>query len=135
MAVQCSLGYHGLNMKAELKRLHSPDIYDLESYRPECSDIFCFLLQAMIGPAGEDGEESFDIQVCTPKWIEKNLGEGEALVGAHHLIVLDYNYQKIVSTIERFLLGCSGGSWGEVAKKASRLGSWEFEAYEEGGPA
>ncbi|WP_339507057.1 immunity 8 family protein [Pseudomonas sp. EA_15y_Pfl1_P102] len=119
-------------MKAELKRVHSPDIYNLESYHPECSDNFGFLLQAMIGPAGEDGEESFDIEVCTPKWIEKNLGEDEILLGTHYLIVREYNYQKIVHAIEKFLLDCSGANWIEVSRKVSRLGLWEFEAYEDG---
>ncbi|EGH43596.1 MULTISPECIES: immunity 8 family protein, partial [Pseudomonas syringae group] len=121
-------------MNAELKRVHSPDIYNLESYHPECSDDFSFLLQAMIGPADEDGEESFDIEVCTPKWIEKNLGADEVLIGMHYLIVREYNYQKIVRAIEKFLLDCSGTNWSEVSKKVSRLGFWEFEAYEDGGP-
>jgi hypothetical protein len=120
-------------MNAELKRVHSPDIYDLENYHPECSDCFNFLLQAMIGPAGEDGEESFDIEVCTPKWMEKNLGVDEVLIGMHYLIVREYNYQKIVLAIEKFLLGCSGASWSEVSRKVSKLGSWEFEAYEDEG--
>lgn len=120
-------------MDAELKRIHSPDVYDFESYQPEWPDNFCFLLQAMIGPAGEDGEESFDIEVCTPKWIEENLGEGEAIIGKHYLIVRVFNYKVIVCAIEKFLLGCSGANWGEVSKKVSKLGFWEFEAYEDGG--
>jgi hypothetical protein len=118
-------------MNAELKRVHSPDICNLENYHPECSDNFGFLLQAMIGPAGEDGEESFDIEVCTPKWIENNLGVDGVLIGMHYLIVREYNYQNIVHAIEKFLLDCSGTSWSEVSKKVSRLGSWEFEAYED----
>ncbi|PWK46011.1 immunity 8 family protein [Pseudomonas sp. OV226] len=120
-------------MNAELKGVHSPDIYDLENYHPECSDNFGFLLQAMIGPAGEDGEESFDIEVCTPKWIEKNLGADEVLIGMHYLIVREYNYQKIVHSIETFLLNCSGANWSEVSRKVSRLGLWEFEGYDNGG--
>lgn len=120
-------------MNAKLKRVHSPDIYNLENYHPECSDDFSFLLQAMIGPADEDGEESFDIEVCTPKWIQQNLGLDKVLVGMHYLIVREYNYQKIIHTIEKFLLGCSGANWNEVSKKVSRLGLWEFESYEDGG--
>ena len=116
-------------MNAELKRVHSPDIYDLKNYHPECSDCFCFLLQVMIGPAGEDGEESFDIEVCTPKWIEKNLRADEVLIGLHYLIVREFNYQKIVLVVENFLVGCLGESWSEVSKKVSRLGFWEFEGY------
>lgn len=119
-------------MNAKLKRLHSPEIYNLESYQPECSESFSFLLQAMVGPEDEDGEESFDIEVCTPKWIEKNLGLGAVLVGQHYLIVRDYNYQKIVNSIEKFLQGCSGKDWSEVSRKVSRLGLWEFEGYEDG---
>ena len=119
-------------MNAKLKRLHSPDIYNLENYQPECAGSFCFLLQAMIGPEGEEGEESFDIEVCTPKWIEENLGLDEALVGQHYLIVRDYNYQKIAHSIEKFLQGCSGKDWSEVSRKVSRLGLWEFEGYEDG---
>lgn len=119
-------------MNAKLKRLHSPGIYNLESYHPGSPDNFGFLLQAMIGPEDEDGEESFDIEVCTPKWIEKKLGPDEALIGAHYLIVNGYNYQKIVHTIEKFLLGCSGRDWSEVSRKVSRLGLWEFEGYEDG---
>ncbi|WP_080727724.1 immunity 8 family protein [Pseudomonas fluorescens] len=121
-------------MSAELKRVHSPGIYDLESYHPACADSFCVLLQAMIGPSGEDGEESFDIEVYTPKWIENNLGTDEVLIGMHYLIVREYNYQKIVHAIEKFLLDCSGTNWREISKKVSRLGLWEFEGYEEGGP-
>jgi hypothetical protein len=119
-------------MEAKLKRLHSPDVYNLEDYQPDLQDEFGFLLQAMIGPAGEEGEESFDIEVCTPKWIEKRHRVDEVVIGLHYLIVREYNYQRIVKAIERFLQGCSGKDWSEVSKKVSRLGFWEFEGYEEG---
>ncbi|MDD1020248.1 immunity 8 family protein [Pseudomonas sp. TNT2022 ID1048] len=117
-------------MNAELKRLHSPDVYDLENYKPESPANFSFLLQAMIGPVGEDGGESFDIEVCTPKWIEENCAQDVVIIGSHYLIVREYNYKKIIESIRIFLLGCAGEDWGEVARKVSRLGLWEFEGYE-----
>ena len=86
-------------MDAKLKRLHSPDIYNLEIYQPEYANSFCFLLQAMVGPEGEEGEEGeeceecFDIEVCTSKRIEENLGLGEALVEQHCLTLHSYNYK------------------------------------------
>lgn len=51
------------------------------------------------------------MEVCTPKWIEEKLCLDEVVIGAHYLIVHDYNYQEIVNAIEKFLLSCSGKNW------------------------
>lgn len=53
-------------VQAVLKALNSPSIFDLPNYMPENENSFAFLLQAIIGPKDEEGEESFDIEVCTP---------------------------------------------------------------------
>ena len=116
-------------MKAVLKRLHSPDIHDLENYQPEDPKKFGFLLQAMIGPEGQNGEESFDIEVCTPKWLEETYNDDQVVIGLYHLIVRKYNYQKIVLAIKGFLLDCYGENWNEIVEKVSRLGKWEFDGY------
>jgi hypothetical protein len=118
-------------MNAELKRVHSPDIGNLETYQPEHLEKFSFLLQAMIGPEGERGEESFDIQVCTPKWLEETYKLEDIIVGRHHLIIREYDYERIINAIKDFLKLCSGKNWNEVAKKVARLGKWEYEDYVE----
>jgi hypothetical protein len=41
----------------------------------------------MLGPRDGEGEESFDIVVCTPKWLAEKYGPADALVGLHKLIV------------------------------------------------
>jgi Immunity protein 8 len=116
-------------MYPELKRLHSPDVYDLENYKPEDPEKFSFLLQAIVGPEDKDGEESFDIEVCTPKWLEDTYGIDDVVLGYCHLIVREYNYLKITHFIKEFLRNCSGENWNEVAIKVSRLGKWEFDNY------
>lgn len=118
-------------MQAELKRLHSPDIGDLKAYSPEEPDNFGFLLQAMIGPEGQDGEESFDIVVCTPEWLKRNHPATKVVLGRHHLIVFRYDYRSLASYIAAFAGRCTGESWQEVACQLGRLGRWEFDDYRE----
>jgi len=119
-------------MNAALKRLHSPDVHDLRTFVPEVCDDFGFLLQAMIGPAGLDGEESFDIQVCTPKWLGDHHDRSAVVVGRHHLIVFEYNYERLAHFISEYCAKCSGRTWQEIAMRLGRLGRWEFEEYQPG---
>jgi hypothetical protein len=118
-------------MKAEIKYFHSPDIDNLESYKPEEKDNFCFLLQIMAGPEQVDGEESFDVIVCTPKWLMNNHNENEIIIGRHHLIVFKYDWMNIKSTIDNYIQNSIGNDWKECAIQLSRLGRWEFEDYKE----
>jgi hypothetical protein len=61
------------NMEAALKRLYSSDITDVENYQPKEQDNFGFVLRALVRPTGQPVEESFDITVCTPRWLAKRL--------------------------------------------------------------
>lgn len=115
-------------MKAKLKRLHSPDV-DLQNYWPEDSRNFSFLLQAMIGPADTEGEESFDIEVCTPEWLRSQYSDSEVLSGHHFLIVFDYNLDQIKNYISHYCERCEADNWEQLANKLNRLGKWEFEDY------
>lgn len=117
-------------MRAKVKGWHSPDI-DLDLYCPDIENNFGFLLQVMIGPDSENGEESFDIMVCTPDWIKfEHAGKGP-LWGRHYLIVFDYDIDGIRRFIANHVEQCDGNNWTEVANKISRIGKWEFEDYRE----
>jgi hypothetical protein len=72
-------------MEAQLKSLHSPDVPNLESWVPEDPASWVFLLQAMIGPKNAEGEESFDIMVCTPSWLATTLSTDGIRTGEHML--------------------------------------------------
>ena len=117
-------------MRARVKAFHSPDVQDLTAYQPQEKDNFCFLLQVMIGPADMEGEESFDIEVCTPKWLLNTHGIEEVIIGRHRLIVFEYNFKRIKETIISYCEACKGDDWKEIAQKLSRLGKWEFEDYQ-----
>ena len=116
-------------MEAVLKGLYSSDIADVENYQPEEEDNFGFVLRALVGPMGQPGEDSFDITVCTPKWLAERYGTSEILLGLHKVIVFRYDYARLRTYIEKYLMRCSGDTWAEIAQKVSLLGQWEFENY------
>jgi len=117
-------------MRAELKRLHSPDVENLESYVPNQINNFGFLLQVMAGPKNAPGEESFDVVVCTPDWLKRQYKSSDVVVGRHYLIVFEYDYGRLRRFLQEYCEQCFGETWPEVANKLNRLGKWEFEDYQ-----
>lgn len=105
---------------------------ELETYKPEDPLCFRIVIQAMVGPRGGEGEESFDVNVCTPAWLEKEIAKEGFVVGRHYLIVSTYNPAFIEKLIRKFVERWSGESWSEVAQKVARIGYWEFEDYPDG---
>lgn len=122
---------HQMNMKAEIRHIYSFDIDDLRHYSPPNPESFCFHLRIIAGPQSEEGEESFDLTVCTPKWLIDNHHKDDVIIGRHHLIVMEYNFERILKTIYDFCESCDGATWRDVAEKLGRLGLWEFEDYRE----
>jgi hypothetical protein len=117
-------------MKAEIKSIFSPDIeVTLKEYQPERANNFGFLLQMIISPEGEEGEESFDIMVCTPDWLKDNHSKDEIIFGRHHLIVFKYDYQAIYQKLAKYVNSIEANTWDEISSLIGRVGHWEFEDY------
>ena len=115
-------------MRAELRFLFSPDADPLSEYRPEGD--FGILVQAMIGPAGGKGHESFDFVLCTIAWFEReHLQIAAPVSGRHFLFVRVFDYATLEKFVGDYSAACEGATWDEVADKLSRLGHWEFEDY------
>jgi hypothetical protein len=117
-------------ISAQVKKIYTSEMDDLERYTPENPDSFCALVRAMVGPRGGEGEESFDIRVCTPKWLEEQVRRDGFLLGRHYLFVEHYDPPLIRRIITRFVERITGESWRDVAEKISRIAYWEFEDYE-----
>jgi hypothetical protein len=115
---------------ATLRALVSPDV-ELSSGLPDDPQHFCILVQALVGPRDQVGEESFSFSVCTPKWLQSYVSKNRFLFGSHYLIVDCYDYSLISGAISDLCQRTSGSSWNEVAEKLSRYGAWEFEDYTE----
>ena len=112
-------------MKPVLRRIHSPDVDDLRTYVPP-SRAFAVLVQLLVGPSTGSGEESFDLLVCSPSWLALQPGP---IMGCHHLILQEYDYQLLSRFIIEYLEQCEADDWRGVAAKVGRLGRWEYEDY------
>jgi hypothetical protein len=101
----------------------------MRSRAPDDPNRFCILVQAMIGPEGGRGEESFDFTVCTPGQLNQSVREGNYVFGRHYLIVAHYDYNVILDAIRSLCRDITGTNWKEVGERLSRYGKWEFEDY------
>lgn len=115
-------------MRAEVRRFHSPDI-DFDLYVPGQPHHFAFLLQVMAAPAGSEGEESFDVVVCTPSWLAEQLEREPVFVGRHHLIVSRFDAEMIKKAIRGYVEELEAPDWQGLAVEIGRLGKWEFDDY------
>ena len=113
-------------MRAELKKLHSPDIHDLTSYQPDRP--FGILVQMMIGPEGVDGEESFDTIVCSPDWMSADVMMHGTDI-SHKTIVDEFNHEQFFRRTNEFCQSQKGDNWKELTFKISQIGKWEFAGY------
>ncbi len=116
-------------MEAILKSYSSPDISNLELYHPQVPDVFGFLLQLFVGPEDTEWDESFNVVVVSPRWLEQNHARHEIIIGRHRLITFEYDFERLINFIRNYLKDCNGSNWDEVAAKVARLGHWEFEDY------
>ncbi len=114
-------------VRGELKRIQSPDVADLENFSPEEAANFRILVQALIGPLGSKGQESFDFVICTPKWVQNEVEKQGPLFGKAYLIVNEYDYHAIFGVIEKLCAGLSGDSWETIESKLRLYGDWEYE--------
>ena len=117
-------------MRAVVRSLHlDPNPRELSADPVE----FAFLARLYVGPSDGPGEESFDVQVCSPEWLAARCA-AEGFVDGRHTVVttLDaYSEEGLRSFLTRRVESANGTVWHEVAEKVARLGLWEFEDYRE----
>ncbi len=119
-------------IRAELKAVLCADMPDgdFSAYRPDNPHSFSCTLQLLVGPHSQEGQESFQVTLCTPQWLVETHSEQDIIIGKNLLIVLDYNYPHILQWLKRYIERCTGETWIDVAKMVSIIGRWEFEDYQ-----
>lgn len=116
-------------MQSELKLFFSLDIdCPLSEFSPAEEDNFGFWARMIVGIRGQDGGESFDVFICTPKWLAIRSTNNEVVFGQYHLIVGEYDYNKIYQALRQKTV-LVANSWDEIAAKICKVAYWEFEDY------
>lgn len=106
----------------------SPDA-DLDVWVPQNPADFGILVRVTAGPVGGIGDESFDLIVCTPRWVEAWIRQNGPLIGRHHLLVAEWNFDEVRDFLTRSIQDAEAPTWSELGEKLGRLGKWEFEDY------
>jgi hypothetical protein len=115
-------------MKAELVRAFSADV-DVRTYTPKDALDDGVWVQLIVSPEGKGGEESFDVLVCTPRWLSREIRQNGPQLGRHHLIVEPMDLPTAIEYLRRVVESASGGDWSELGSRIARIGRWEFEDY------
>jgi hypothetical protein len=115
-------------VRAEIKWLMSPDI-DVDSFVPADPSDVSVALQLIVGPAGEDGEESFGIDVLTPTALARRVRREGPIVGRHLLIVDHWDFGEISAYLHTLVGREQAPTWNELGNRLARVGYWEFEDY------
>ncbi len=116
-------------MKATVHAVLTIDSEPIESLTPPDPLDMGEWLRVIAAPAGEAGEESFDLIVCTPRWLERESEARGPIVGRHHLIVAEWNPTRIAEVVTDLFESQTGHDWADLGTKLGRLGYWEFEDY------
>ena len=74
---------------AKVKAIYSLE-GDLDRYSPVEPDHFSVQVRVIVGPRESDGEESFDMTVCTPNFLASVCEKRGFVVGRHYLFVNTY---------------------------------------------
>jgi hypothetical protein len=117
-------------MRARLKALRSDEIADLARWTPPVPDAFAVPLVLEVGPLGLRGRERFEVLVVTPAWLLERHGRRGIVPGRGLLVVFEWSYERVRAWLARQVEGCTGRTWPDVARKVSRIATWEGEGGE-----
>ena len=105
----------------------------LEHYWPEDEDCWGSWITLSLGIKGEEGAVYYNLLVCTPDWLKKELRKSRSVWGRHMLIVNEFNPDLIRAEVDKKLsqLLQQFESDDDVvfSEKIGRYAHWEFEDF------
>ena len=86
-------------------------------------------VRAIVGPDDEPGEESFDLLVCTPAWLQEQIEGVGPVVGLYHLVVARWDAEDVDRIVRDLIESTRAETWPEIGERIGRIAKWEFQGY------
>ena len=119
-------------MKPQLKAQDCTDHDPIEAWLPADPAHVDYWLCLHIGPAGQQREEMFYVNVLSEA-AACQLDAGE-LEKRKKIVLKDYSWSAVMRAVDDILRQVEGSSWSEVAQTLSQKFDSEFENYREYDP-
>lgn len=115
-------------MKATIKSIYSTDV-DVDTYRPVDPLDDGQWVRLLIGPDDGLGEESFDVLVCTPRWLAREIERDGMQVVRHTLVMERFDLGRAVERLRHEVTRAPGATWQQLLLSLVQIGRWEFDGY------
>lgn len=115
-------------MNASIRSVYSSDL-DVETYLPADPLDDGQWIRLLIGLKDGPGEESFDVLVCTPRWLAREI-ERDGMQLVRHALVMDrFDLRRAIERLHHEVGVASGSTWQQVLLSLVQIGRWEFADY------
>lgn len=102
---------------------------DAGTYSPADDSCDGVWIRMTVGPLGGQGNESFDVLICTPEWLRKTIRAEGPQIGRHRLVMEPLDLAEAREFLRTRIESLEAANWTELGEKVGRLGFWEFEDY------
>ena len=128
MAEQWAPGYFGRAVKPVIKYFYSSDV-DVDSYEsPDPANDGVFL-RMIIGDDQGRGEESFDVTVCTVRWLASQVMVEGPVFSRAYLLMPEVDLPAAMTFLRSEISKIQGATWEAVANEIAKFSIWEFDNY------
>lgn len=83
----------------------------------------------LVGAEGEEGEDIFQFDVCSPDWLARELEACPAIWGSRLLVLARFDPEAVETQVRKRLRHAVGVDWNSIAQKIGQWATWEFEDY------
>jgi hypothetical protein len=117
------------SMRAELRGIWTSEWEQPRAFEPDDPSDFGLYVRAMVGEAGGIGEESFDILVCSPSWLESDQLTKGFRWGHGTLLMRRWDPDLLERAVCDLVAHAEGESWNVIGERLARFAQWEFSDY------